>query len=91
MVSCIHAKMALNLYSHRRDKILSAILSHLEVKYRLQEKEERWQACMRCRRWQIAVADVQSHDKSQTLGTQIQNIGTQVIETMQALGTQGYE
>jgi hypothetical protein len=28
----------------------------------------------------MLVADVQSHDKSQTLGTQMQNIGTQVYE-----------
>jgi hypothetical protein len=35
------------------------------------------------------VADVQNHDKPQTLGTQMQNIGTQVKETMQDKGKQG--
>ena len=30
----------------------------------------------------------QSHDKPQTLGTQMQNVGTQVKETVQAAGTQ---
>jgi ElaB/YqjD/DUF883 family membrane-anchored ribosome-binding protein len=34
------------------------------------------------------MADAQSHDKPQTLSTQIQNAGTQVKETMQAAGTQ---
>jgi ElaB/YqjD/DUF883 family membrane-anchored ribosome-binding protein len=34
------------------------------------------------------MADAQSHDKPQTLGTQIQNVGTQVKETVQAAGTQ---
>ena len=33
------------------------------------------------------MADAQSHDKPQTLGTQMQNVGTQVKETVQA-GTQ---
>jgi ElaB/YqjD/DUF883 family membrane-anchored ribosome-binding protein len=36
---------------------------------------------------EATVADVQSHDKPQTLGTQIQNIGTQVKETVQDIGT----
>jgi ElaB/YqjD/DUF883 family membrane-anchored ribosome-binding protein len=30
----------------------------------------------------------QSHDKPQTLGTQMQNVGTQVKETVQEMGTQ---
>src|SRR5215468_5009654 len=30
----------------------------------------------------------QSHDKPQTLGTQMQNVGTQVQETLQEMGTQ---
>ena len=34
------------------------------------------------------MADAQSHDKPQTLGTQIQKVGTQVQETVQAAGTQ---
>ena len=34
------------------------------------------------------LADAQSHNKPQTLGTQIQNVGTQVKETVQAAGTQ---
>jgi ElaB/YqjD/DUF883 family membrane-anchored ribosome-binding protein len=34
------------------------------------------------------MADAQSHDKPQTLSTQIQNAGTQVKETVQAAGTQ---
>jgi ElaB/YqjD/DUF883 family membrane-anchored ribosome-binding protein len=34
------------------------------------------------------LAGAQSHDKPQTLGTQIQNVGTQVKETVQAAGTQ---
>ena len=34
------------------------------------------------------VTDAQSHDKPQTLGTQMQNVGTQVKETVQAAGTQ---
>ena len=34
------------------------------------------------------MADAQSHDKPQTLSTQIQNAGTQVKETAQAAGTQ---
>jgi len=34
------------------------------------------------------MADTQSHDKPQTLGTQIQHIGTQVKETVQVAGTQ---
>ena len=33
------------------------------------------------------VADAHSHDKPQTLGTQIQNVGTQVKETVQDVGT----
>jgi ElaB/YqjD/DUF883 family membrane-anchored ribosome-binding protein len=33
------------------------------------------------------MADAQSHDKPQTLGTQIQNAGTQVKETVQDMGT----
>jgi ElaB/YqjD/DUF883 family membrane-anchored ribosome-binding protein len=33
------------------------------------------------------MADAQSHDKPQTLGTQIQNVGTQVKETVQDMGT----
>jgi ElaB/YqjD/DUF883 family membrane-anchored ribosome-binding protein len=33
----------------------------------------------------------QSHDKPQTLGTQMQNIGTQVQETVQEMGTQAKE
>ena len=33
------------------------------------------------------VADAQSHAKPQTLGTQIQNVGTQVKETVQDIGT----
>jgi ElaB/YqjD/DUF883 family membrane-anchored ribosome-binding protein len=33
-------------------------------------------------------ADAPGHDKPQTLGTQMQNIGTQVKETVQAAGTQ---
>jgi ElaB/YqjD/DUF883 family membrane-anchored ribosome-binding protein len=35
--------------------------------------------------------DAQSYDKPATLGTQMQHIGTQVKETMQAAGTQVYE
>ena len=34
------------------------------------------------------LADAPGHDKPQTLGTQMQNIGTQVKETVQAAGTQ---
>jgi ElaB/YqjD/DUF883 family membrane-anchored ribosome-binding protein len=34
------------------------------------------------------MVDAQSHDKPQTLGTPIQNVGTQVKETVQATGTQ---
>jgi ElaB/YqjD/DUF883 family membrane-anchored ribosome-binding protein len=34
------------------------------------------------------MADAPGHDKPQTLGTQMQNIGTQVKETVQAAGTQ---
>lgn len=37
------------------------------------------------------MADAPGHDKPQTLGTQMQNIGTQVRETMQTAGTQVYE
>ena len=37
------------------------------------------------------MADAQSHDKPQTLGTQIQNVGTQVKETVQDMGTQAKE
>ena len=37
------------------------------------------------------MADAQSHDTPQTLGTQIQKVGTQVKETVQAAGTQVYE
>jgi ElaB/YqjD/DUF883 family membrane-anchored ribosome-binding protein len=37
------------------------------------------------------MADAQSHDKLQTLGTQLQNIGTQVKETVQDVGTQAKE
>jgi len=33
------------------------------------------------------MADAHSHDKPQTLGTQIQNVGTQVKETVQDVGT----
>jgi ElaB/YqjD/DUF883 family membrane-anchored ribosome-binding protein len=33
----------------------------------------------------------QSHDKPQTLGTQVQNVGTQVQETVQEMGTQAKE
>ena len=33
----------------------------------------------------------QSHDKPQTLGTQMQNVGTQVKETVQDMGTQAKE
>jgi hypothetical protein len=33
----------------------------------------------------------QSHDKPQTLGTQMQNVGTQVKETAQDMGTQAKE
>jgi ElaB/YqjD/DUF883 family membrane-anchored ribosome-binding protein len=33
------------------------------------------------------MADAQSHDKPQTLGTQIQHVGTQVKETVQDMGT----
>jgi|SRR5262249_19833335 len=32
-------------------------------------------------------ADARNHDKPQTLGTQIQNVGTQVKETVQDMGT----
>ena len=35
-----------------------------------------------------SMADAPGHDKPQTLGTQMQNIGTQVKETVQAAGTQ---
>jgi ElaB/YqjD/DUF883 family membrane-anchored ribosome-binding protein len=34
------------------------------------------------------MADAPGHDKPQTLGTQMQNIGTQVKETVQTAGTQ---
>gem|GEM_PF-1584530 len=34
------------------------------------------------------VTDAQSHNKPQTLGTPMQNVGTQVKETVQAAGTQ---
>jgi ElaB/YqjD/DUF883 family membrane-anchored ribosome-binding protein len=34
------------------------------------------------------MADAPGHDKPQTLGTQMQNIGTQIKETVQAAGTQ---
>src|SRR5262245_27364906 len=34
------------------------------------------------------IEDVPDHDKPQTLGTQMQNVGTQVKETVQAAGTQ---
>ena len=34
------------------------------------------------------IADAHSYDKPQTLGTQLQNAGTQVKETVQAAGTQ---
>ena len=37
------------------------------------------------------MADAQSHDKPQTLGTQIQKVGTQVKETVQDMGTQAKE
>ena len=33
----------------------------------------------------------QSHDKAETLGTQMQNVGAQVKETMQDIGTQAKE
>ena len=33
------------------------------------------------------MTDAQSHDKPQTLGTQMQNVGTQVKETVQDMGT----
>jgi len=33
----------------------------------------------------------QSHDKPQTLGTQMQNVGTQVEEAVQDMGTQAKE
>ena len=35
-----------------------------------------------------SMADAQSYDKPSTLGTQMQHIGTQVKETVQAAGTQ---
>ena len=35
--------------------------------------------------------DAPGHDKPQTLGAQMQHVGTQVKETMQAAGTQVYE
>jgi ElaB/YqjD/DUF883 family membrane-anchored ribosome-binding protein len=34
------------------------------------------------------MADAPSHDKPQTLGMQMQNIGTQIKETVQNVGTQ---
>ena len=37
------------------------------------------------------MTDAQSHDKPQTLGTQMQNVGTQVKETVQEMGTQAKE
>ena len=37
------------------------------------------------------MADAHSHDKPQTLGTQIQKVGTQVKETVQDMGTQAKE
>ena len=37
------------------------------------------------------MTDAQSHDKPPTLGTQMQNVGTQVKETVQAAGTQAKE
>jgi len=37
------------------------------------------------------MADAQSYDKPQTLGTQMQHIGTQVKETVQDMGTQAKE
>jgi ElaB/YqjD/DUF883 family membrane-anchored ribosome-binding protein len=37
------------------------------------------------------MVDALDHDKPQTLGAQMQDVGTQVKETMQAAGTQVYE
>ena len=37
------------------------------------------------------MVDAPGHDKPQTLGAQMQHVGTQVKETMQAAGTQAYE
>lgn len=37
------------------------------------------------------MVDTSGHDKPQPLGAQMQHVGTQVKETMQATGTQVYE
>ena len=37
------------------------------------------------------MVDALGHDKPQTLGAQMQDVGTQVKETVQAAGTQVYE
>jgi ElaB/YqjD/DUF883 family membrane-anchored ribosome-binding protein len=37
------------------------------------------------------MVDALDHDKPQTLGAQMQDVGTQVKETVQAAGTQVYE